>query len=153
MLKELEKRLNDYWKVFEECGQEFYTFKVKECKDGDLMVKCFNDDGSLEWIIEAEYNSDMAALIKNIIYEFYETMMNPHSRVVKNFKGYSARKIKSLRNWMLKENEEKVKQVNLDMIEQYKKYSDAKFIVSENKKFVNMFYFIKEEFEPAKEIV
>lgn len=149
--KELEQKLNDYWKDSEECGQEFYTFKVKECADEDVMIKCFNDDETEAWTIEAEYNSDMAALIKNCIYEFYELMVNPYTRVVKSWKGFVNRKVLSLA--MGKNDTDKVNKINVDMIEQYKRMTIAKFQASENKVFINMFYIIKSFYEPVKEIV
>lgn len=152
--KELEQRLNDYWKDSQdECGQEFYTFKVKKCKDGDVMIKCFNDDKTEAWTIEAEYNPDMAAMIKNCIYEFYELMVNPYTRVVKAWKGFVNRKVKSLSLAMGKNDLDKINKINVDMIEQYKKMTIAKFQASENKVFIRMFYIIKEEFEPIKEII
>lgn len=147
--KELEQKLNEYWKAYEECGQEFYTFEVKECKD-DVIVNCFNDDKTDAWTIKTKYSSDMAAMIKNCINEFYETMINPYSRIVTSWKGFVNRKVKSLSLAMGKNDSDKINKINEDMIEQYKRMTIAKFQVDENKVFINMFYIIKEEYEPIE---
>jgi|GEM_PF-4993418 len=153
MLKEFEQRLNDYWKASEEIGEEYYKFEVKECRDGDVMIKCLNDDESEEWILEVEYSNDMAALIKNCIHEFYETYYNSKGKIVKGWNGFINRKVKSLCKALDEVDTEKISKLNIEMTERYKIMMDCKFEISELKRFVSMFYIIKEEYEPVKETV
>lgn len=147
--KELEQRLNDYWKDSED---EIYSFKVNKADD-IINIKCMDDLSNVNWEIEAEYSDDMAAMITNCISALYDDFINPKNRIVSGWKGYINRKVKSLNLAITKNNTEKVAKINQDMIEQYKKMNDAKFIVSEYRIFVHQFYIIKSFYEPVKEIV
>ncbi|WP_297422136.1 hypothetical protein [Clostridium sp.] len=152
MLKELEQRLNDYWKESEELGNEFYRFKVEKlCDENYIAIICLNDNDTLAWMLTIQVANDMAAMITNCISALYDEFINPNNRIVRAWKGYINRKVKSLNLAMSKNNTEKVNKINQDMVEQYKKMNDAKFKVSEFKIFINMFYYIKSEYEPMKE--
>lgn len=152
--KELEIKLNDYWKESEALGNEYYRFEVKECKDEDVMIKCFDDIGNTEWILEIEYTEEMTALIKNCISEFYDIYINPRTKIVRSWKGYINRKVKSLNLAIKKHDTEKVAKINQDMVERYRAMTDAKFEISEYKTFISMFYNIKAEYEqPVVEVI
>lgn len=143
--KELEQKLNDYWK---DSQDEFYSFKVTK-EDDIVTVLCLDDLENMCWEIQVVYdpNMDMAALITRCIKTIYDIWINPLNRIVKGWKGYINRKVKSLNLAMQKNNIEKVAKINQDMVEQYKNMNDAKFMVSEYKVFISMFYNIKSEYE------
>lgn len=145
--KELEQRLNDYWK---DSQDEFYSFKVTKA-DNSINIKCMDDLSNVDWEIEAEYSDDMAAMITNCISALYDDFINPKNRIVQGWKGYINRKVKSLSGALAKNNTEKVNKINADMVEQYKKMNDAKFMVSQYKIFVHQFYIIKSFYEPQLE--
>ena len=149
--KELEKRLNDYWR---DSTDEFYSFKVTKADD-TINILCLDDLGNMCWEIQVLYdtNMDMAALITRCINTIYDVWINPLNKIVKDWKGYINRKVKSLGLAMSKNDTDKIQKLNKYMTEQYKRMMDAKFMVSEYKIFVTMFYIIKEEYEPVKEIV
>lgn len=145
--KELEQRLNDYWKDSED---EYYVFEVTKV-DNVIDVKCMDDLSNIYWEIQAEYSDDMAAMITNCISSLYDDFINPNNRIVKGWKGYINRKVKSLNLAINKNDCEKVNKINMDMVEQYKKMCDAKFIVSEYKIFVHQLYITKSFYVPQVE--
>jgi molybdopterin converting factor small subunit len=146
MIKNLETRLNEYWSVRE----EMYIFTVERIEDREnasrVVVKCFSDDEEskeLVWLIGVNENNDSAALIDDLIKEFYDKYINTRNRSIKGFSGYCNRKLNSLNKAINKGDTDKVTQINLDLLEQYKVMKQNKSEVSFYKMFIKIFYSIK----------
>jgi hypothetical protein len=146
-LKELETRMNRYYGF--DFLQETYTFEVKN-QGGEILVIC-KDGDTKEIVLDlcVPMVDNMDELLKNLISAFYEDYINHYNHVIRSWSGYSARKVKSINTWLIRENIDKVNKIQSELVEQYKRYDEAKRVVVHNKQFIKMFYHIKDRFSIA----
>ncbi|WP_160678727.1 hypothetical protein [Clostridium sp. C8-1-8] len=146
-LKELEERMNRYYGF--DFLQEEYSFKVKD-QGEEVSVICYDGDTKeLVWDLNIPIVDDMDQLLKNMISQFYEDYINHYNRIIRSWSGYSARKVKSINTWLIRNNMDRVNKIQLELVEQYKRFAEAKDVVAHNKQFIKMFYHIKDKYEIA----
>lgn len=106
------------------------------------------EDDNFEEVFRLEIPNvgDFEQLFKELISEMYYQYINGANSLVKNWKTYSARKVKSLALWSQRNNTEKIASINKDMIERYIAVENAKNTVKYFKMFISMFYNIKSEY-------
>lgn len=146
-LKELEMMMNRYYGF--DFIQETYRFTVKQQEEEILVVCMDGDTKEVVWDLCVPVSDNMDELSKNLISNFYEDYINHYNRIVRSWSGFSARKVKSISTWLGTNNMDKVNKIQEELIEQYKRFAEAKSVVAHNKQFIKMFYHIKDRFEIA----
>lgn len=144
-LLELQKTFEEY---FSECEDEFYLFKFSSNKESITLMCNMGEDDNFEEVFRLEVANvdDFEELFKSLISEMYDGYINGCNRLVKNWKNYSARKVKSLALWTGRSNADKVASINKDLIDRYVAVENAKNTVRYFKTFISMFYNIKNEY-------
>jgi hypothetical protein len=146
-LKELQEQMNRYYGFG--LIQETYEFEVKDQGEEVLVLCKDGDTHELVWDLSVPMADNVDILMKNLITQFYEDYINHYNRVVRSWSGYSARKVKSINTWLVRNNMDKVNKIQSELVEQYKRYDEARSVVAHNKQFIKMFYHIKDRFEIA----
>lgn len=150
-IRELEMRLNRYWECDEiDYDDEIeYSVKVLHMGDDELITLLIvdNDDNKVVVKVEAEYTDDTENLIQRFISKIYDDYINPYNKDIKPWKQFSIRKVESMKLWLKKGNQDKVNNINLDIVEKYDRMVEAKNKQNFYKKFTCMLYSMKGNLE------
>lgn len=144
-LLELQKKFEEY---FSECEDEIYLFKFTSNKESITLMCNMDEEDDYEEVFRLEMPNvgNFEQLFKELISAMYEKYINEANSFVKNWKNYSARKVRSLLLWTNRNNTEKIAEINKDLIERYIAIENAKCTVRHFKIFISMFYNIKNEY-------
>lgn len=151
-LNKIKKGLDEYFRHYEGYSFEFYI----EETDRDFVLQVVDrteeedkDDGKYEVyeFVTENKSDDIQDIIKQLVSSIYEEEVNPRQKIVRGFKSFSKRKIKSLSVHMGKCNTDKIQEINKEMVNQYKLVERLQHEVNYFKMFVNALYSIKDKFQ------
>lgn len=156
-INQLKERLEDYFTEID--GNEIYKEfnvdieKIKDydtdCGEGiiDFYKLTFSntEDGSTYCYRTKSISNDLEQMILEFIGSVYVEDINNRKSIVNNWNAFTSRKVKSLSYWMEKNRTEKVNQLNIDLVEQYKIVEKYKCEIAEYKRFICALYAAKKD--------
>jgi len=134
LLKKIEVQLNEH----EPWDEEFWIYKL-ELSKGEITCKIYDDEW-LEYVIKIEAAKDIINILKGFISFLYDNEINHRNAFIKGTDAYNRRKIKSMSNWSSKGKEDKVKDINEEIIARFNIAKKVKSELEPFKRWVSDFY-------------
>lgn len=150
-LKELQNYMNRDWDM---CVMEGYKFNILEMENDNGEAV---DNFVLLQIVDADKNEllenyrtkqvfdTLEENITGLISDIYSTDINPKNKIIKNWNTFSSRKVKSLSKAFVKNDAEKIFEINMELVTRLKNMEICKHEVQEYKRFVSLLYRAKNE--------
>ncbi|GCD13148.1 hypothetical protein [Clostridium tagluense] len=143
-LKDIQGELEYYFTDFE--GNTEYTVVLRKSQDVVRIIFIDEDSKCISFttdVIEDFTTITMEEILKQLINNIYQEQLNWRNSVIRNWKSFSAQKVKSLTLWLSRGNTDKVDVINLQLVERYKLVEQYKNDVNYYKHFVCALYYIK----------
>ena len=140
VVKELEKKFNEYDMVKDEYIVDISGIDL----DGKIILSII--EGETEEILfdlQVYYEENIYNLVVFFINQIYEDYINQLDKLIRGWNAFSKQKARSLRLWAERNAEDKILEINKEIIDRYTQIENAKKQIEFYKKFVCMFYAIK----------
>lgn len=156
-LTKVENLLEQYFTDYDEEEIKEFNVKIQEFKNFDTKIE---EEGIIDCIgltfIDTESNSTyfyrtktadatLEEIITQLIDSVYTEEINYRNSVIRNWKSFSARKVKSLAAWLEKGNTEKVTAIQRELIDRLQQVEKYKNQVDFYKRFVRSLYSCKND--------
>ncbi|WP_035290227.1 hypothetical protein [Clostridium sp. KNHs214] len=138
-LGKVEEVVNEY--IYEDClkldleanNNKIHLSIIGECDNNETEIL-----EEYMWDIEEEATKE--EILKQIIYCFYDTEINWRNTYINGWKAFTKRKIKSMCIWNGRDNVEKVRTIEKELMERYTITERYKNQVNYYKNFIRALY-------------
>lgn len=156
-LIKVENLLEQYFTYFDEEEIKEFNVKIQELKNFNTeseeegMIDCIGltytdtEDGSTYFYRTKTNDATLEEVITQLIGSVYEDEINYRNSLIKSWKSFSARKVKSLGTWLEKGNTEKVTTIQKELVERLQLVEKYKHQVDFYKRFVRSLYSCKKD--------
>lgn len=157
-LLKVEQLLEEYFTYYDEEEIKEFNVQITEFKKFDTkneeegIIDCIGltfidtDNNNNTYFFRTKTNNlTLEEVITQLINCMYEEEINYRNRVIRNWKSFSARKVKSLGIWLEKGNAEKVDTIQQELVERLQLVEKYKNQVDFYKRFVKSLYSCKRE--------
>ncbi len=143
-----------YWdeeeiKEFEVTIKELKNFNTETEEEGTIdclgLIFTDTDNGDTYFFRTKTNDANLEEIIDQLVGSIYVEEINYRNSLVRNWKSFSARKVKSLGIWLEKGNTEKVASIQNELIERLQLTEKYKNQVEFYKRFVRSLYHAKKE--------
>lgn len=156
-LRQVEGLLEQYFNYYDEEEIKEFNVEIKELKkfntetEEEGIIDCLGltftdtEDSSTYFYRTKTNDANLEEIIEQLIGSIYVEEINYRNSLVRNWKSFSARKVKSLGTWLEKGNTEKVTIIQNELIERLELVEKYKNQVDFYKRFVRSLYSAKKE--------
>lgn len=146
VIRELQKKFNECDIVKDEYIVEISGIN----KDEMITLSIFErETEELLFDLQVYYEENIYDLVILFINQIYEDYINQLEKITRSWSAFSKQKARSLRLWSERKDENKIIEINKEIIDRYTQMENAKKQLEFYKKFVCMFYAIKNQLKQA----
>lgn len=148
MIKELEKLFNDC-----DIVQDKYIVDISCVRKEQIVTLSVFEKETEELLFDLQvqvyYVEDMYELVTYFINQIYKDYLNQLEENIKGWDAFIKRKVKSLRLWSERNDENKIVEINADIVDRYTQMENAKKERKFYIQFVRIFYAVRGKLDQA----